>query len=107
MSSRFESLNLTDNGRYRTSLLCLLYFCQGLPWGFATIALLATLSEAGHDKADTATITAMAILPWTFKFLWALLIDSVRMPSPGIRRPWIVIAEKLAGRGAESLASPA
>ena len=49
-----QSLNLTDNRRYRTSLLCLLYFCQGLPWGFATIALLATLSKAGHDKADTA-----------------------------------------------------
>ena len=93
MSSRFASLNLTDNARYRTSLLCLLYFCQGLPWGFATIALLATLSEAGHDKADTATITAMAILPWTFKFFWAPLIDSLRMPSLGIRRPWIVFAQ--------------
>jgi PAT family beta-lactamase induction signal transducer AmpG len=88
-----QSLNLTDNRRYRTSLLCLLYFCQGLPWGFATIALLATLSEAGHGKADTATITAMAILPWTFKFFWAPLIDSLRMPSLGIRRPWIVIAQ--------------
>jgi len=35
----------------------------------------------------------MAILPWTFKFFWAPLIDSVRMPSMGIRRPWIVIAQ--------------
>ena len=93
MRPRFESLNLSDNRPYRTSLLCLLYFCQGLPWGFATIALLATLSEAGHDKAETATITAMAILPWTFKFFWAPMIDSVRMPSLGIRRPWIVFAQ--------------
>ena len=38
-----------------TSLLCLLYFWQGTPWGFATIALLATLSQAGHGKAETAT----------------------------------------------------
>ena len=39
---------LSDSRSRRTSLLCLLYFCQGIPWGFATIALLATLSQAGH-----------------------------------------------------------
>jgi PAT family beta-lactamase induction signal transducer AmpG len=87
------SLNLTDHPRLRISLLCLLYFCQGFPWGFATIALLATLSEAGHPKAETASITAMAMLPWTFKFFWAPLIDSVRLPSMGIRRPWIAFAQ--------------
>jgi PAT family beta-lactamase induction signal transducer AmpG len=86
-------LNLTDRRHLRTSVLCLLYFCQGFPWGFATIALLATLSEAGIDKAETATITAMAMLPWTFKFFWAPLIDSVRFPSLGVRRPWIVFAQ--------------
>ncbi|MEQ8857962.1 MAG: MFS transporter [Pseudomonadales bacterium] len=85
--------DLSDNGPLRTTVLCLLYFCQGVPWGFATIALLATLSEAGHDKSVTASITAMAILPWTFKFFWAPLIDSVRMPALGVRRPWIVIAQ--------------
>jgi len=35
----------------------------------------------------------MAILPWTFKFFWAPLIDSVRVPSLGIRRPWIIFAQ--------------
>jgi hypothetical protein len=55
----------------------------GLP---ATIALLATLSQAGHGKAETATAVALGIMPWTFKFIWAPIIDSVRMPSLGIRR---------------------
>jgi PAT family beta-lactamase induction signal transducer AmpG len=71
----------------------LLYFCQGLPWGFATIALLSMLSEAGHPKSATAAILAFATLPWTFKFFWAPMIDSLRMPSLGIRRPWIIIAQ--------------
>jgi len=84
---------LSDSRSRRTSLLCLLYFCQGFPWGFATIALLATLSQAGHGKAETATVVALAILPWTFKFIWGPIIDSVRMPSLGIRRPWIAIAQ--------------
>jgi PAT family beta-lactamase induction signal transducer AmpG len=84
---------LSGNRSRRTRLLCLLYFCQGFPWGFATIALLATLSEAGHPKADTATVVALAILPWTFKFIWGPIIDSFRMPSFGVRRPWIFIAQ--------------
>ncbi len=84
---------LAENRRLRAVLLCLLYFCQGFPWGFATIALLAILSEAGHDKAETSTIVALAILPWTFKFFWAPMIDSFRLPAYGIRRPWIAIAQ--------------
>lgn len=84
---------LSGNRQRRSRLLCLLYFSQGTPWGFATIALLATLSEAGHSKADTATVVAMAILPWTFKFVWGPVIDSYRMPAFGIRRPWIAIAQ--------------
>lgn len=84
---------LSGSRSRRASLLCLLYFCQGFPWGFATIALLAILSEAGHDKAETATVVALAILPWTFKFLWAPLIDSLRLPALGLRRPWIAFAQ--------------
>jgi PAT family beta-lactamase induction signal transducer AmpG len=84
---------LADNRRLRAGLFCLLYFCQGFPWGFATIALLAILSEAGHGKAETSTIVALAILPWTFKFFWAPMIDSFRLPAYGIRRPWIAMAQ--------------
>jgi PAT family beta-lactamase induction signal transducer AmpG len=86
-------LNLADRRYYRRALLCLLYFCQGVPWGFATIALLATLSQAGHSKAETATVLTLAVMPWTFKLVWAPLIDSLRMPSMGLRRPWIIIAQ--------------
>jgi PAT family beta-lactamase induction signal transducer AmpG len=90
---REDHQSLAGNRTRRARLLCLLYFCQGFPWGFATIALLATLSEAGHGKAETATVVALAILPWTFKFIWGPIIDSVRMPSLGLRRPWIAIAQ--------------
>ncbi len=86
-------LSLADNRYARRVLLCLLYFTQGFPWGFATVALLAILSEAGHDKAQTATVTAMAILPWSFKFVWAPLIDSLRFPAMGLRRPWLMFAQ--------------
>ncbi len=91
--TRFSTISVEENRYVRRILLCLLYFCQGFPWGFATIALLAILSQAGHDKAETGTVVAMAILPWTFKFFWAPMIDSLRLPSMGLRRPWIVFAQ--------------
>jgi len=84
---------LSENRTKRTTLLCLLYFCQGFPWGFATIALLAILSQAGHSRAETATVVSLAILPWTFKFFWAPMIDSLRAPALGLRRPWIAFAQ--------------
>ena len=88
--ARFD---LSGNRNLRRWLFCLLYFAQGFPWGFTTVALLAALSEAGHSKEVTATVTALAILPWTFKFFWAPMVDSFRMPSLGLRRPWIAIAQ--------------
>ncbi|MCZ6643817.1 MAG: hypothetical protein O7F71_19755, partial [Gammaproteobacteria bacterium] len=84
---------LAENRTKRTTLLCVLYFCQGFPWGFATIALLAILSQAGHSRAETATVVSLAVLPWTFKFFWAPMIDSLRAPALGIRRPWIAFAQ--------------
>ena len=90
---QLSSITLAASRTPRTTLLCLLYFSQGFPWGFASIALLATLSEAGHPKSATAAVVALAMLPWTFKFFWAPMIDSIRMPALGIRRPWIIIAQ--------------
>lgn len=88
-----QAAALSNHAALRRALLCLLYFCQGVPWGFATIALLAILSEAGHPRAETATVVALAILPWTFKFFWAPVIDSWRWPALGLRRPWIIVAQ--------------
>ena len=68
-------INLKDNKLARVSTLCALYFAQGFPWGFMTVALVAYLGEQGITLAETGQLLAMAILPWTFKLLWAPLID--------------------------------
>ena len=86
-------INLTDNKLARFSTLCALYFAQGFPWGFMTVALVAYLGEQGITLAETGQLLAMAILPWTFKLLWAPLIDSVNYPAMGRRPPWILFAQ--------------
>ena len=63
--------SLTESKTARISTLCALYFAQGFPWGFMTTALVAYLAKQGLTVADTGHLIAMAILPWTFKLIWA------------------------------------
>ena len=85
--------SLTESKSARISTLCALYFAQGFPWGFMTTALVAYLAKHGLTVEDTGHLIAMAILPWTFKLIWAPLIDSFNFPAMGRRRPWIIFAE--------------
>ncbi len=73
--------------------LCLLYFAQGVPWGFVSIALISALNERGVTQQQTGALVALALLPWTFKIIWGPIIDSFRLRSLGQRRPWIVLAQ--------------
>ncbi len=86
-------MTLTSSRWLRFFTLCVLYFAQGVPWGFVSIALVAVLSEQGATAAQTGSLIALATLPWTFKLAWGPLIDSFGLPSFGKRRPWIVLAQ--------------
>ena len=87
---------LVDNRLQRTTMLCAMYFAQGLPWGFMVIALVAYLTDKhGIDDGQAADLTYLVILPWTFKLIWAPLIDSATIVSMGRRRPWIIGAEMM------------
>jgi PAT family beta-lactamase induction signal transducer AmpG len=89
---RFQC-NLSENRWLRAGTFCALYFAQGLPYGFVTIALAAMLSERGATKEQVANIVALSVLPWTFKIFWGPIIDSFHLPALGRRRPWIVFSQ--------------
>jgi len=75
-------------------MLCAMYFAQGVPWGFMVTALISYLTgEKGVSDASAGELTAVVLLPWTFKLVWGPLIDSVTIRSMGRRRPWIIFAE--------------
>ncbi len=85
--------SLSDNRSSRVVALCILYVAQGLPSGFANVAFVAFLVTNGIAIDQIAILFATVYLPWTFKFLWGPVIDMVRFPQFGIRRPWILFAE--------------
>ena len=84
---------LVDSRAQRMTMLCAMYLAQGIPWGFMTIALISYLTERGIGDAQAGELTGIVLLPWTFKLIWAPLIDSVTIRAMGRRRPWIIGAE--------------
>ena len=88
------SLSLVDSRWRRTVTLCALYVAQGVPWGFMLITLptyLAYNYQVGDD--EIGQLTAIILLPWSFKLIWAPLMDTFTIRSMGRRRPWIIGAE--------------
>jgi MFS family permease len=69
----------------KITLLIALYFAQGLPFGFFTIVLPATLRQAGVSLKTIGLVSVLLTLPWLLKFLWAPFVDH-----RGTRRAWLL-----------------
>ena len=85
--------SLVESKMRRYVSLCILYVAQGLPSGFANVAFGAFLVTNGIAVEQIAILFATVYLPWTFKFIWGPVIDMIRFPQFGIRRPWVLFAE--------------
>ena len=87
---------LVDSRLHRLVVLCGLYVAQGVPWGFMLITLplyLAYNYQLSDD--EVCQLKAIILIPWSFKLLWAPLMDSFTIRSMGRRRPWIIGSELL------------
>lgn len=68
----------------------LLYVAEGLPYGFSSTALVAFMRQQGLSIEQIGTFVAAIFLPWSFKWVWAPLVDIVRLERFGGRRAWIL-----------------
>ena len=85
---------LVDTRWQRTATLCALYFAQGIPWGFMLISLPAYLSDVYKiSDSDIGSLKAIILVPWSFKLIWAPVMDTFTIRSMGRRRPWIIGSE--------------
>jgi PAT family beta-lactamase induction signal transducer AmpG len=75
-------------------LVTVLGFASGLPLALTGQALQAWMSVEGLDLATIGFLSLVG-LPYTFKFLWAPLIDRFDLPVLGRRRGWMVLTQVL------------
>ena len=90
-------------GSWRVGAVVLQSFSSGLPLGLVWIALPAWLKYRGVD-IKTIGLFSLAQAPWTFKFLWAPLMDRYRLPILGRKRSWMLLFQVLLLLGIGALA---
>ncbi len=74
--------------------ILVLGFASGLPLALSGSALQVWLAVDGVDMARIGFLTLLG-LPYTFKFLWAPLMDRVDLPLLGRRRGWTALTQAL------------
>ena len=80
-------------GAYALLVVAVLGFASGLPLALTGQALQAWLSTEGVDIATIGFLSLVG-LPYTFKFLWAPLMDRFELwPALGRRRGWLVLTQ--------------
>jgi PAT family beta-lactamase induction signal transducer AmpG len=77
---------------WRLAAVTLLGFASGLPLALTGQAMQAWLSLDGIDVATIGFLSLVG-LPYTFKFLWAPLMDRFDPPLLGRRRGWLVLTQ--------------
>lgn len=84
--------------RPRVLAVMLLGFSSGLPLALSGSTLLIWMREAGVDLT-TIGLFALVGTPYAIKFLWAPVVDAIRIPVLsrllGRRRGWLVFAQLL------------
>ena len=77
-------------------VILLLGFSSGLPFPLVYSTLSAWLSEAGVQLSTVSTFAWLGFA-YSFKFIWAPIVDTIRLPGLtgvlGRRRAWMLLAQ--------------
>lgn len=86
------AFSMMSSRAFRLVMVTILGFASGLPLALSGTALQTWLTV---DNVDLATIGFFSLvgLPYTFKFLWAPLMDRFEPRSFGRRRGWLFVIQ--------------
>jgi MFS transporter, PAT family, beta-lactamase induction signal transducer AmpG len=89
MTAPPEPVRASAHVSLRTKLLWVaaFYFASGFPFGIATELLPVYYRQRGVSLTDIGLLSVIAI-PWTFKFLWAPLVDRL-----GTYKRWLLAVQ--------------
>lgn len=95
-ANRSGRVNLLATPGGRRVLFATLYLSEGAPIGYLWWALPTRLRGAGVPVEEVTALTALLVLPWSFKFLWAPLVDTLRTQRWTFRS-WILSSQLVMG----------
>ena len=84
-----RSVNILHSRRGRLSAFCILYISEGIPYGFSSTAMVAFMRMEGLTLAQIGAFVGAIFIPWSLKFLWAPMVDIIKLKSIGGRKAWI------------------
>jgi MFS family permease len=87
--------NVLDTKKGRLSTFGILYISEGIPLGFAAVAMATYMRRQGMDVAQVGAFVGAFYLPWAFKWAWAPLVDLISLNRIGGRKAWILICQAL------------
>src|SRR5258706_4618490 len=85
------------------AVILILGFSSGLPLALSGATLQAWLTVEGVDLATIGMLTLVGI-PYTWKFLWAPLLDRYVPPFLGRRRGWLLLMQLVLAAGIAAMA---
>jgi MFS transporter, PAT family, beta-lactamase induction signal transducer AmpG len=77
----------------KMAALLFLGFASGLPSQIIDAPLKAWLTTAGVGVKEITELSALAMLPYAWKFLWSPILDKYAPPFLGRRRGWLIITQ--------------
>lgn len=86
----------TDDLVQKKFYFALLYFAEGGPIGLLLIALPTLFREQAISIDMIAKFTSLLIIPWTLKFVWAPVIDTIKTPKLNYHT-WMIFAQIMMG----------
>ncbi len=87
--------NLLASRKGRLSAFFLMYITEGIPLGFAAVAIATQMRRQGLSATAIGAFTAAIYLPWAFKWAVGPIVDVVSSDRFGRRRSWIIAMQLL------------
>lgn len=88
---------LSESRLLRFVVFGILYFAQGIPWGFISVGYVVFLTDQGLGNEQVGWAIGLGYLPWSYKIVWGPLLDRFPSVKLGRRRPYIILAQFLMG----------
>jgi PAT family beta-lactamase induction signal transducer AmpG len=90
-----RSKNILSSRRGRLAAFGILYISEGIPYGFSSTAMVAFMRIEGLSLQQIGAFVAAIFVPWSFKWLWAPMVDIIKLKRFGGRKAWITFCTSM------------